>query len=100
MPERIAGELTRHYQECLGLGGPVTCEEILELEDGLRIWTMTLAPVPGSSGGVLGIAQDITEQRMLEASLRAARDAAEARIGNGPPFSDMPATCCGRRSMR
>jgi PAS domain S-box-containing protein len=78
VPERIAGELTRHYQECLAAGGPVTCEEILDLEDGLRIWTITLAPVPGSAGGVLGIAQDITEQRMLEASLRATRDAAEA----------------------
>jgi PAS domain S-box-containing protein len=78
VPERIAGELARHYRECLARGGPVTCEEILDLEDGLRIWAMTLAPVPGSAGGVLGIAQDITEQRMLEASLRAARDAAEA----------------------
>ena len=44
----------------------------------MRIWSLTLAPVPGSQGGVLGIARDITGQRMLEASLRAARDAAEA----------------------
>jgi len=78
VPARIAGELKRHYHECLALGGPVTWEEILELEDGLRIWSMTLAPVPANDGGVLGIARDITEQRMLEASLRAARDAAEA----------------------
>jgi PAS domain S-box-containing protein len=75
--ERIAEELTRHYRECLDLGRAITCEEILDLEDGLRIWSMTLAPVPGSNGVVLGIARDITGQRMLEASLRAARSAAE-----------------------
>jgi PAS domain S-box-containing protein len=78
VPERIADELMRHCQECLDLGRAITCEEILDLEDGLRIWSLTLAPVPGSQGGVLGIARDITGQRMLEASLRAARDAAEA----------------------
>jgi PAS domain S-box-containing protein len=77
VPERIAGELMAHYRECLALGRPITREEIVALEDGLRIWSMTLAPVPGIDDGILGIAQDITEQRMLEASLRAARDSAE-----------------------
>lgn len=77
VPERIAASLQRLYSECLDLGVAVTHEEILELGDGLRIWSMTLAPVPSNDGGLLGIVRDITEQRMLEASLRAARDAAE-----------------------
>jgi PAS domain S-box-containing protein len=77
VPERIAVGLMRHYRECVDLGSAVTREEIIELGDGLRIWSMTLAPVPSRDGGVLGIVRDITEQRMLEASLRAARDAAE-----------------------
>lgn len=78
VPERIAGSLARHYGECVDLGAAVTREEIMELGDGLRIWSMTLAPVPSRDGGVLGIVRDVTEQRMLEASLRAARDAAES----------------------
>ncbi len=78
VPERIAGSLVRHYGECIDLGAAVTREEIMELGDGLRIWSMTLAPVPSKDGGVLGIVRDVTEQRMLEASLRAARDAAES----------------------
>jgi signal transduction histidine kinase len=78
VPERIAGSLVRHYDECIDLGAAVTREEIIELGDGLRIWSMTLAPVPSKDGGVLGIVRDVTEQRMLEASLRAARNAAES----------------------
>lgn len=78
VPEQIAVGLMRHYRECVDLGSAVTREEIIELGDGLRIWSMTLAPVPSREGGVLGIVRDITEQRMLEASLRAARDAAES----------------------
>lgn len=78
VPERISGSLARHYGECIDLGAAVTREEIIELGDGLRIWSMTLAPVPSKDGGVLGIVRDVTEQRMLEASLRAARDAAES----------------------
>ena len=100
VPERIAASLQRHYGECVDLGVAVTVEEILELGDGLRIWSMTLAPVPSNDGGLLGIVRDITEQRMLEASLRAARDAAEAPTMNGPRCLPTPVTCCGLRSMR
>ncbi|GEO40137.1 hypothetical protein SAE02_42850 [Skermanella aerolata] len=78
VPERISISLMRHYRECVELGVALTREEIIELGDGLRIWSMTLAPLPSRDGNVLGIVRDITEQRMLEASLRAARDAAES----------------------
>jgi PAS domain S-box-containing protein len=70
--ERVVGM----YRRAVELGTPFTYEEIGETREGQRAFRTTLVPIRERSGAIrrlIGMSQDITEQKRIETALAEAR---------------------------
>ena len=81
MPATLAEAVSDRYRQCLELGQSVQFEEVMDLPAGRRHLRTGLNPLRGDDGRVemiVGLSVDLTDQKMLLASLRESRERAEA----------------------
>ncbi|MEW6562535.1 MAG: PAS domain S-box protein [Pseudomonadota bacterium] len=87
LPEAVAEKVDAKYRRCL-MAGTVYREEIeLELPAGKRIYHSTLVPVKDDEGRIfriVGITEDVTEQRQLEAAVVAREQEYRTLAANSP----------------
>jgi PAS domain S-box-containing protein len=74
VPATEAARLLGQYRRAVRLGTPLTYEEEADTRTGSRVFRTTLVPIRNRAGSVhrlIGLSQDITEQKRTEAALAA-----------------------------
>lgn len=74
LPAETADQLIAQYRRCVQAREAIDVEQSIPSPAGLRIYSTSLVPVIAAEGGpvvrLIGFAQDITERKRAEASLR------------------------------
>ncbi|MBP7633895.1 PAS domain-containing protein [Candidatus Ozemobacteraceae bacterium] len=83
LPPENFKTVKRNYLNCVNLGRPVSYEENVALDGGIRHWFTLLVPLPDETGKrhiIFGIARETTELHRLSDSLQMANTSLEERV--------------------
>ncbi len=73
LPEDVAGRVLANYRRCIEKRAPISYEEIEDLDTGRVVLQTLLIPIMDAAGKVfriVGVSRDMTQQRIMEESLR------------------------------
>jgi two-component system cell cycle sensor histidine kinase/response regulator CckA len=85
LPESVTAPLLGNYRRCIEAGEPISYDEEIDLPAGRRLCATTLVPVADESGRIfriIGIARDVTREKIALGELRASEERFRALAEN------------------